>query len=110
MITKCWVHLLVKGEFYYNTTFHVSIGMSPFKFLYGYDGPTFPDLVFDDCMSQKDKVWIQEIQYILKENFKVSQNQYKMYADKHRVERSFQVGDVVFSRLHPYRKYSLKEN
>ncbi len=32
-----------------------------------------------------------------------------MYADRHRVERSFEVGDLVFLRLQPYRQSSLKQ-
>ena len=51
-----WLHL---GEFCYSTTFHVSIGMSPFKELYRYDAPTFVDVVFDDSRDQKEKDWIQ---------------------------------------------------
>jgi hypothetical protein len=27
---------------------------------------------------------------------RVAQNQQKMYADRHRIERSFEVGDLVF--------------
>ena len=34
---KTWIKWLHLGEFYYNTTFHMSIGMSPFKALCGYD-------------------------------------------------------------------------
>ena len=32
-----------------------------------------------------------------------------MYADKHRIERSFEVGDLVYLRLQPYRQSSLKK-
>ena len=32
-----------------------------------------------------------------------------MNAEKHRIEQTFQEGDLVYLRLHPYRKYSLKE-
>jgi hypothetical protein len=46
----------------------------------------------------------------LKDNLKTTQNQQKLYADRHRVERAFEVGDLVFLRLHPYRQSSLKKN
>ena len=38
----------------------------------------------------------------------MAQNQQKMYADKHRVEHSFEVGDLVYLRLQPYIQSSLK--
>jgi hypothetical protein len=33
-----------------------------------------------------------------------------MYAKRHRVERRFEVGDLVFFRLHPFKHSSLKMN
>jgi len=38
----------------------------------------------------------------------MTHNQKNMYADQHRVECSFEVGDLVFLRLQPYRQSSLK--
>jgi hypothetical protein len=34
----------------------------------------------------------------------------KISADRHRIERSFEVGDLVFLRLQPYRQSSLKKS
>jgi hypothetical protein len=51
-----------------------------------------------------------DILRVLKENLQVAQNQQKMYADRHRVERNFEVGDLVFLRLQPYRQSSLKKS
>ena len=54
--------------------------------LYGYEAPTFADLMFGDCSAQKAKYWLQENQDILKElkeNFHMGQNHQKVYADKH---------------------------
>jgi hypothetical protein len=59
------------------------------------------------------KDWIeesQEILKILKENLQAAQNQQKVYADRQRVERSFEVGDLVFLRLQSYRQSSLKKS
>jgi len=33
-----------------------------------------------------------------------------MYADRYMVEHNFEVGDLVFLRLHPYRKSLLKRS
>ena len=52
----------------------------------------------------------QEILKLLKGNLQVAQNQQKQYADKHREERTFQVDDLVYLRLQPYKQTSLKNN
>jgi hypothetical protein len=50
-----WVNWLHLGEHCYNTTFHVSISMTPFQALYGYDSPTLVDLVFGESRAPKAK-------------------------------------------------------
>eukprot|EP00253_Pinus_taeda_P036260 PITA_36260 len=60
----------------------------------------------------KAKYWIQESQDILKalkDNLLTAQNQQKMYVDRHRVERQFEEGDLVYLRLQPYRQSTLKQ-
>jgi hypothetical protein len=47
-----WLHL---GEHCDNTTHPMSIGMSPFRELYGYDAPSFVDLVFGESKAPKAK-------------------------------------------------------
>ena len=74
----------------------MSIGMYPFRELYGYDALTFSDMIFADSRAPKSKYWVEESQEILKllkDNLQVAQNQQKQYADKHREERTFQVDD-----------------
>jgi hypothetical protein len=50
---RTWVKWLHLGEHCYNTTFHMSIGMTPFRALYGYDTPILIDLVFGESRSPK---------------------------------------------------------
>jgi len=38
------------------------------------------------------------------------QNQQNIYADRHRIERTFEVGSLVFLILQPYRQSSLKKS
>ena len=52
---KAWVKGLHLGKFCYNTSFHMAIGMSPFKELYGYDASTFIDHIFGDSIAPKSK-------------------------------------------------------
>ena len=81
---RAWIKWLHLGEYCYNTTYHMSIGMSPFRALYEYDASTFADLIFGDSRAPKAKDWIQESQDILKvlkDNLQTTHNQQKMYAD-----------------------------
>ena len=56
---KAWIKGLHLGDFCYNTTLHMSIGMSPFKSLYGYEASSFIDDIFGDSRAPKDKDWIE---------------------------------------------------
>ena len=51
--------------------------MNPSLALYGYEAPTFADLIFGDCKAQKSKDWLQDNQDILralKDNLQMTQN------------------------------------
>ena len=81
---RSWIKWLHLREHCYNTIYHMSISMSPFRALYGYDAPTFMDMVFRDSRAPKAKDWLQDSQGILKalrDNLQMAQNQQKMYAD-----------------------------
>jgi hypothetical protein len=110
---KAWVKWLHLGEYCYNTTHHMSIGMPPFRALYSYDPLSFVEIVFGDNRAPMVQDWIQQSQDILRElkdHLQRAQNQQKVQADKHRVERTFEVGDLVYLRLQPYRQASIKRS
>jgi hypothetical protein len=80
--------------------------MSPFRDLYSYDSLSFVEIPFGDNRALMVQDWIQESQDILRElkdHLQRVQNQQKVQADKHRVDRTFEVGDLVYLRLQPYR-------
>jgi hypothetical protein len=52
----------------------------------------------------------QRILRAMKQNLQAAQNQQKIYPDRQRVERSFEVGDLVFLWLEPYKQSSLKRS
>jgi hypothetical protein len=110
---KAWVRWLHLGEYCYNTTHHVSIGMTPFRALYNYDPLSFVEIAFGDSRAPMVQDWVQQSQDILRElkdHLQRAQNQQKVQADKHRVERTFEVGDLVYLRLQPYRQASIKRS
>jgi hypothetical protein len=43
-------------------------------------------------------------------NLQVARNRQKVNVDRHKIERSFEVGDLVFLRLQPYMQSSLKKS
>lgn len=95
------------GESHYKTTYHISIGLNPFRALYGNDAPIFIDMALGDNMASMARYWLQESQdipRILKENLQIAQNWQKVHAYRHRVECSFQEGGIVCLRLQPYRQ------
>ena len=100
------------GEYCYNTTYHMSVRMTPFKALYDYEPLSFIDMVLGDSRAPRVRDWLQEGQDILrflKDNLQRVQNQQKMYTDRHQIKRSFEVGDLVYVKLQPYLQSSLKE-
>nr|KYP71832.1 Transposon Ty3-I Gag-Pol polyprotein [Cajanus cajan] len=97
-------------EYWYNTSFHTSIGMTPFKAVYGRDPPTLPKYVKDDTEPPSlHEMLLHRDQTILclKQNLMKAQNLMKKYADQKRVHVEFQVGDLVFVKLQPYRQHSV---
>jgi hypothetical protein len=84
---------------------------SPFRVLYGYHAPSFVDLAFGVSKTPEAKDWLQEskdILRVLKENLQIAQNQQKMYVHRHRIERNFEIGHLVFLRLQSYKQSTLK--
>ena len=49
------------GEFCYNTTFHMSIDMSHFKEIYGYDASTFIDHIFVIIELQRLRIALKKV-------------------------------------------------
>jgi hypothetical protein len=91
----------------------MSIGMPPFRDLYSYDPLSFVEIAFGDNRAPMVQGWIQQSQDILRElkdHIQREQNQQKVQADKHKVERTFEVGDLVYLRLQPYRQASIKRS
>ena len=104
-----WVTYIAWAEFLYNTTYHASIGMSPFQALYGRPPPTIPTYELghsmvhevDQQLADRDELLVH-----LKNNLEAARNRMKQIADRKRKEVVFQEGDLVYIKLQPYRQQS----
>jgi hypothetical protein len=98
------------AEFWYNSSYHTSLGCSPFKALYGID-PNFEALPNLGAvatptiqeLAEERQIFLQS----LREHLLRAQARIKAYADKHRTEREFQVGEDALLKLQPYAQTSL---
>jgi len=98
---KIWAQQLPWAEYWYNTTFHQSLGTTPFQALYGRPAPTMINYLVGAVVV--DEVLLQQ----LKTNLQKASNRMKQQADKKRRDYVLEEGDWVYLRLHPYRQHSL---
>ncbi|KAM5587861.1 hypothetical protein ABKV19_006351 [Rosa sericea] len=107
-----WVEALPWAEYWYNTTHHSAIGMTPFQALYGYEPPAVKPYI--DGTTAVDAVNTQlksrdELLAVLKRNLQIAQCRMKIFYDRHHTERSFEEGDWVYLKLQPYRQHSVEK-
>ncbi|XP_017250689.1 uncharacterized protein LOC108221312 [Daucus carota subsp. sativus] len=90
------------AEYWYNTAFHASLGITPYEALYGtkpvpLNLGSLQDMIIpatQDLLIQRESVMKQ-----LQENLAKAQQRMKYYADQKRTERAFKQGDWVFLKL-----------
>lgn len=104
---KQWSKWLAMAEWWYNTSYHSSLKMTPFEALYQYSAPMIaePDRSASLCPAAQLTVTERDDRLKqLKANLQSAQNRMKLYADKLRTERHFKVGDMVYLKIQPYRQ------
>lgn len=105
-----WAKWLPWLEYWYNTSFHTSIQTTLFKVVYGREPPTLLRFekggtavaALEEQLMERDAI-LDEI----KANLLKAQQRMKKYADQHRREEEFQVGEAVYLKLQPYRQKTL---
>ncbi|CAL1407986.1 unnamed protein product [Linum trigynum] len=106
---RLWHMFLPWVELWYNTSFHRTIDMSPYKALYGCEPPSIiPYREGDNRMEAVDQLLgrCDEVLRALKATF-VAANEYtRLRANLKRRDLQFEVGDWVLLRLQPYRQHS----
>ncbi|KAD2394245.1 hypothetical protein E3N88_41222 [Mikania micrantha] len=106
-----WVKWVALAEWWYNTTFHSSLGMTPFEALYGFPPPLHvPYLPRDISDKEVDEVMRdrQATTILLKHSLLKAQNRMKQQADKHRTDWEFDLRNWVYLKLQPYMQNSLR--
>jgi hypothetical protein len=107
---KQWKQWIALAEFWYNSTVHSAIGMSPFKALYGHEPNlgAMPQIIhdLDDPVSTMLTDRAAQVEQ-LKMHLAAAQNRMKLKADRSRTEKEFQLGDKVLLKLQPYVQQSV---
>ena len=97
---------LTMAEWWYNTSYHTSLKITPFQALYGYPPPQLGELSIPCNLSAEARVTVEQRELMLeqlKANLHKAQERMKQIADKKRIERQFQEGDMIYLKMHPYR-------
>jgi ribosomal protein L21E len=84
--------------------------MTPFQALYGFKPPMVVEVIIPDCpdLSTQEQLQNRQVaQHAIKDNLLKAQAKIKHQADMHKSEREFQVGDMVYLKIQPYRHTSL---
>ena len=98
-----WDDYLPLVEFAYNNSFPVSIGMAPFEALYGrrFQSPVCQDDVRENKLLGSELMQLIVEKVRIKERLKAAQSRQKSYANNHRQDLEFEVGDHVFLKVSP---------
>jgi hypothetical protein len=107
---KSWSHWIPWAEYWYNTTYHISIGKTPFEVVYGRQAPSLLRFLSNETkvqavaleLSDRDEALSQLKAHLLR-----AQQQMKKYADKSRRDVNFDIGEWVFLKLRPHRQHSM---
>nr|GEU70257.1 hypothetical protein [Tanacetum cinerariifolium] len=107
---RLWNRYLYLAEFWYNTSFHSSIQMTPFRAMYGREATTIHEYTpgsnhtasIDESLREH-----QRLTTILKLALEHTRQWMSKQANKKRLDKQFQVGDFVYLRLCNYRQNSV---
>ena len=98
-----WLKFLPPVEFAYNSSFHKSLQMSPFKALYGQECLTPLCLASPNLSVPAAKETLEDIDcqlQTIRENLKKASDRQKSYADlRHHSMQEFKEGDQVFIQV-----------
>jgi hypothetical protein len=107
-----WVRWLPWVEYTYNTSWHSSTEKTPFELVYGRAPPNLTSYITGTARVEAVGKTLEERDEVLKGvrlKLVQAQNRMKQVYDKGRTEREFQVDDMVYVRLQPYRQQTVAQ-
>lgn len=99
------------AEFWYNTSFHSAIGMTPFEALYSRPPPSLAGYTPRESKTELvNEIMTKrvEILKLLKQNLVKARNRMTQQANLKRSDKVFEIGAWVYLKLQLYRQLSLK--
>ncbi|KAI9153591.1 hypothetical protein LWI28_013554 [Acer negundo] len=109
---KRWKKYISWAEYWYNTSHHASINMSPFEVMYGRPPPmliTYEKGTARNEEVERELIARDEVVAKVKKELEKAHGRMKKYYDQGRRDVSFELGDFMYLKLQPYRQKSLKK-
>ncbi|KAA3472909.1 reverse transcriptase [Gossypium australe] len=105
-----WLQWLPLAEWWYNSSYHSSIQLTPYEALSRQPPPSHLPYLATSSVAVVDRSLQarEAAMKLLYFHIKRAQSRMKQFANKHRSERSFQVGDFVYLRLQAYRQQTVR--
>lgn len=107
---RTWLQWLHWAEYWYNTSYHETTGVTPFEVVYGRKPPVLTRYVQGETRVEavhRDLLDRDEALRQLKHHLQRAQGRMKSKADSKRKERSFSIGEWVFLKLRPHKQNSV---
>ncbi|XP_074299348.1 uncharacterized protein LOC141630425 [Silene latifolia] len=104
---KDWAQWIPLAEWWYNSNFHSTIGTTSYEVVYGQSPQLHtPYVNGNSAVAAVDRSLTarEECIQMLKFHLKRAQDRMKSQSHKHRTDKEYQVGDLVYIKLKPYRQ------
>ncbi|KAJ9558566.1 LOW QUALITY PROTEIN: hypothetical protein OSB04_013180 [Centaurea solstitialis] len=105
-----WARWIPWAEFWYNSTFHGSMGRSPFEIVYGHKPPSvvqfFPGKIRVEAVGEELRDRDEALKQ-LKSHLANAQSIMKEQCDRKRRDITFALGECVYVKLKPYRQLTM---
>lgn len=97
---KQWAKWLPLAEWSYNTSYHTAIKMTPFEAVYGRTPPSIATYIPGSTITgqfEQELLDRDALVHALKLHLSTAQNRMQVQHARHHSERTFEVGDMVYT-------------